>query len=76
MKFEHDTINSKARAVGFAPPLTIKEAADALSISRTAVYEILARGEMTALKLMNKTMIRPEEIERYFATTPAAFRAR
>jgi excisionase family DNA binding protein len=45
----------------FDPPLSIIQAAAALNISRTAVYEILARGEMTAVKLNGKTLIRSTE---------------
>lgn len=56
----------------FDPPLSILQAAAALNISRTAVYEILARGEMTAVKLNNKTLIRSTEVERYFNSRPKA----
>ena len=43
-----------------------------LGVSRTFVYEILARQEMTAVKIGGKTLIRADEIERYFATLPVA----
>ena len=56
----------------FDPPLSILQAAAALNISRTAVYEILARGELTAVKLNGKTLIRSSEIERFFELLPAA----
>ena len=56
----------------FDPPLSILQAAAALNISRTAVYEILQRGEMTAVKLNNRTLIRSSEVERYFASLPEA----
>ena len=56
----------------FDPPLSILQAAAALNISRTAVYEILARGEMAAVKLNGKTLIRSTEIERYFESLPKA----
>jgi excisionase family DNA binding protein len=56
----------------FDPPLTINQVAAALNISRTRVYEILARGEMTAVKLNNKTLIRSTEVERYFESLPKA----
>jgi excisionase family DNA binding protein len=50
--------------------LSILETAAALNISRTAVYEILTRGEMTAVKLNGKTMIRSTEVERFFESLP------
>jgi excisionase family DNA binding protein len=50
----------------FDPPFSINQVAAALNISRTAVYEILARGEMTAVKLNGKTLVRSTEVERYF----------
>lgn len=56
----------------FDPPLSILQVASALNISRTAVYEILARGEMTPVKLNGKTLIRSTEVERYFASLPKA----
>jgi excisionase family DNA binding protein len=56
----------------FDPPLSIIQAAAALNISRTAVYEILARGEMTAVKSHGKTLIRSTEVERYFDSLPKA----
>lgn len=56
----------------FDPPLSILQAAAALNVSRTAIYEILARGEMTAVKLNGKTLICSSEIERFFETLPAA----
>lgn len=56
----------------FDPPLSILQTASALNISRTAVYEILARGEMTAVKLNGKTLIRSTEAERYFKSLPRA----
>jgi excisionase family DNA binding protein len=54
------------------PPLSILQAAAALNISRTALYEILARGELTAVKLNGKTLIRSTEVERYFESLPQA----
>ena len=54
----------------FDAPLSINQTASALNISRTAVYEILARGEMTAVKLNGKTLIRSTEVERYFESLP------
>jgi excisionase family DNA binding protein len=56
----------------FDPPLSILQVAAALNVSRTAVYEILARGEMAAVKLNGKTLIRSTEVERYFESLPKA----
>jgi excisionase family DNA binding protein len=58
--------------VTFDPPLSINQTASALNISRTAVYEILARGEMIAVKLNGKTLIRTTQVERYFDSLPKA----
>jgi excisionase family DNA binding protein len=62
----------KETAMTFDPPLAINQVAAALNISRTRVYEILARGEMTAVKLNGKTLIRSTEVERYFESLPKA----
>jgi excisionase family DNA binding protein len=62
----------KETRMTFDPPLSINQTASALNISRTAVYEILARGEMTAVKLNGKTLIRSTEVERYFRSLPKA----
>lgn len=62
----------KGTTVTFDPPLSILQTAAALNISRTAVYEILARGEMTSVKLNGKTLIRSREVERYFDSLPEA----
>ena len=56
----------------FDPPLSIVQVAATLNVSRTKVYEILARGEMAAVKLDNKTLIRSSEVERYFTSLPKA----
>ena len=56
----------------FDPPLSINQVAAALNVSRTHVYEILARGEMTAVKLNGKTLVRTTEVERFFESLPKA----
>jgi len=56
----------------FDPPLSILQTAAALNISRTAVYDLVKAGELAAVKLNGKTLIRSTEVERYFASLPEA----
>jgi excisionase family DNA binding protein len=65
-------MSRKVNPVTFDPPLSILQTASALNISRTAVYNLLKSGEMTSVKLNNKTLIRSSEVERYFASLPQA----
>lgn len=52
--------------------LTTSEAAAALGISRAKLYELLARGELRALKINAATRVSVAELERYVAQLEAA----
>jgi excisionase family DNA binding protein len=54
-------------------PLALRpaEAARALGVSRSRLYELLAQGELKARKLGASTLIERVEIERYIETLPA-----
>jgi excisionase family DNA binding protein len=58
--------------MNFDPPLTPREVAQALNISRTGVYELLAQGKLNAVKLGGKTLVRSSEVERFFESLPRA----
>ena len=55
--------------------LTVKEAMATLRRSRAGVYNMLKRGEITAVKHGKFTCFRRSEIQRYLASLPA-FRSR
>ena len=47
------------------PPLTVDEAAVALSVSRWTVYREHRRGKLKFIKVGGSTRVKPSEIERY-----------
>ena len=48
------------------------DAAKILGIGRSTIFNLLARGELTALKLGTRTLITTAELERYLASLPQA----
>ena len=48
------------------------EAAAALGIGKTKMWELLKCGEITALKVGVITVIKHDELERFISTLPAA----
>jgi excisionase family DNA binding protein len=49
---------------------TVKEACSALNCGKTKIYELLGTGELTAIRLGRKVLIKPEEIARFMAGLP------
>jgi excisionase family DNA binding protein len=50
--------------------LTAKEACAALNCGKTKFYALLGSGELTAIRLGRKVLIKPEEIARFMAALP------
>jgi excisionase family DNA binding protein len=48
------------------------DAAKVLGIGRSTLFNLLARGELTARKLGTRTLITATELERYVASLPQA----
>jgi excisionase family DNA binding protein len=48
------------------------KAAKVLGIGRSTIFNLLARGEITASKLGTRTLISTEELQRYLASLPKA----
>lgn len=51
---------------------TIKEAGGVLKRSRSAMYLMLGRGDLAAVKIGAKTLIKRSELERFLAAAPKA----
>ncbi len=53
--------------LGFMEPLLVPvtEACRLLSVSRTVVYELIARGELRPIKVGARTLFAASELERY-----------
>jgi putative molybdopterin biosynthesis protein len=47
--------------------LTVKEVADILRISRFSVYNLVKRGDLPALKILNKLRFSHQNIEDYLS---------
>jgi excisionase family DNA binding protein len=45
--------------------LTYEQAADYLAVGRTTMYDLVARGELQAVKIGRCTRLRPEDLEAY-----------
>ena len=56
--------------------LTVREAADVLGISRTAIYLLLQRGEIPSVKIGRSRRITRQEIERYVSRLADDFSGR
>ncbi|OYN98162.1 hypothetical protein CGZ95_13255 [Enemella evansiae] len=54
--------------------LTVNEAAEALGVGRSTVYDMVARDELPAVTLGKSMRIRRADIERYVETLPKAKR--
>lgn len=52
--------------------LTLKEAGEILKRSRSALYLMIGRGDLTAFKHGRMTVIRRSEVQRYLAELPQA----
>jgi excisionase family DNA binding protein len=50
--------------------LTIHEAAKAVSIGRSSLYEEIAKGRLQARKLGRRTLILVEDLNRWLSTLP------
>ena len=72
-----------AVANDFTPPmivgeriaLSIQEAADALGIGRTTVYELVSAKEIVPFKIGRRTLILRSEVQRIAETRAASARA-
>lgn len=51
---------------------TVKEAADVLRRGKTALYELLGRGEIAAVKIGSRTLIKRSELDRFLSAAPPA----
>lgn len=56
--------------------LTVREAAEVLGISRTAIYLLLQRGEIPSVKIGRSRRITRQEIERYVSRLADDFSGR
>ena len=52
--------------------LTILEAADRLALSRSAIYELIAAGEIKIVKYGRATRIQPSELDAWVERQKAA----
>lgn len=52
--------------------LTLREAGGILKRSRSAMYLMLGRGDLAAVKIGAKTLIKRSELERFLAAAPRA----
>lgn len=50
--------------------LTTAEAARALGIGKTKLFELIAKGDLPALRLGGRTLVRREDIEAFVAQLP------
>jgi excisionase family DNA binding protein len=50
--------------------LSPEETAEATSLSRTKVFELIRKGELTARKAGKSTIIEPAEVVRYLRSLP------
>ena len=48
----------------------VPETCQRLSIGRSTLYELIADGQITAVKIGRRTLIPHEELERYVASLP------
>lgn len=48
--------------------LTVEEAGVALGIGRSLMYELIARGEITAVRVGRLRRVRPEDLRSYVAS--------
>lgn len=49
----------------------INEVVEVTGVSRSTLYEAIARGELRAIKLGRRTLIRVEDLKSYMAGLPA-----
>lgn len=47
---------------------SVPEACDALSISRTVLYRLIAAGELETVKIGARTVVRATELERFLSS--------
>lgn len=52
--------------------VTIPDAVRATGIARSKLYDLLGTGEIEAVKLGRRTLIRTESLRRYVSALPAA----
>src|SRR5439155_7360026 len=50
------------------PLLSIEDVAGVLRISERGVYRLLGRGELTSVKVGNRTLIEPEDVRQFIAS--------
>jgi excisionase family DNA binding protein len=60
--------------------LSVREACEAISVSKTKLYALIGKGQIQALRIDGKTVITTEEINRFLSslqvvTTPTRLRA-
>jgi excisionase family DNA binding protein len=66
------TILPSSHRISYSP----SDAAKVIGVSRSTLFNLLARGDLKARKLGTRTLITTAELERYLAELPAAvFRA-
>lgn len=51
---------------------SVTNAAKALDVSRSTVYNLIASGQIVALKMGTRTIVTAEELKRYLGTLPKA----
>jgi excisionase family DNA binding protein len=67
-------MKSMGSAIGHGRPglLTVNEVAEELAISRTKVFDLLARGEIRGLKIGRARRVSRSELERFITDATAA----
>ncbi|MGD0184024.1 MAG: helix-turn-helix domain-containing protein [Roseiarcus sp.] len=60
------------REAAFDPLFAITDVCEFLNFKRSKVYELLANGELAAIKLSNSTRIKRSELQRYLNTARPA----
>jgi excisionase family DNA binding protein len=51
---------------------SVAEACSSIGIGRSLFYELVARGDIPAIKLGRRTLVRSEYLKRYIASLPKA----
>ena len=51
---------------------SVAEACTSIGIGRSLLYELIASGDIPAIKLRRRTLIKSEDLKRYIASLPIA----
>jgi excisionase family DNA binding protein len=68
MALQKDVFSMLKNPIAFSPV----EAAKALGVSRSTIFNLLARGEIKGMKLGTRTLVPATELSRFLASLPEA----